>query len=535
MPRRRVLTERQRDALLALPTDEPSMLQHYTLAEDDLEHIRQRRRPHNRLGFTLQLCALRYPGRLLAPGEVIPNEVLRFLAAQLDLQAEDLLPYASREETRVEHLEILRGVYGYRNFAGRAAITLRTWLDGQAELARSNEELARRFVERCRSSQIIVPAISTIERLCADALVDAERRIDARIASRLSPSVRTGLDGLLTELVDDRVTRFVWLRQREVGSNSAAARRLLDRLEFLQSINLPPNAVSDVPPHRVTQLRRQGERYFADGLRDVSADRRLAVLAVCVVEWRAAIADAVVETHDRIVGRTWREAKQVADARINDEKSEVPQILRSFGGLGIALLEAHDGGGSLETAVAEGTGWSELRDLVTAITRMNDVMSVDPLGHVVRGFARFRRYAPRMLRALEIEGAAVASPLMAAVGLVREQKNPPSEDIGFTRRRSKWRRLLTAQPDDGRLWQVAVMFHLRDAFRSGDIWLRHSRRYADLKDVLVPAEVVAVTPALAVPLVPEDWLADRMARMDGGLRRLATAARTGLLAGPTVG
>ena len=102
MPKRHILTERQRHTLLALPTDEPSLLEHYTLAEDDREHIRHRRRPHNRLGFALQLCALRYPGRLLSPGEVIPHEVLRFLARQLVLQADDLLAYASREETRPE-------------------------------------------------------------------------------------------------------------------------------------------------------------------------------------------------------------------------------------------------------------------------------------------------------------------------------------------------------------------------------------------------------------------------------------------------
>ena len=75
MPRRHILTERQRHALLALPTDEASLLKYYTLAEDDLEHIGHRRRRQNRLGLALQLCALRYPGRLLSPGEVIPHEV----------------------------------------------------------------------------------------------------------------------------------------------------------------------------------------------------------------------------------------------------------------------------------------------------------------------------------------------------------------------------------------------------------------------------------------------------------------------------
>ena len=75
MAHRILLTDRQRSALFDLPTDEASLLKHYTLADDDLEHIRARRRTENRIGFALQLCALRYPGRLLSHGEVIPEPV----------------------------------------------------------------------------------------------------------------------------------------------------------------------------------------------------------------------------------------------------------------------------------------------------------------------------------------------------------------------------------------------------------------------------------------------------------------------------
>ena len=83
MPRRSILTARQRATLFDLPTDEASILYHYTLSDDDLEHINERRRPENRFGFALQLCALRYPGRLLSAGEVIPEPVVRFVGAQL--------------------------------------------------------------------------------------------------------------------------------------------------------------------------------------------------------------------------------------------------------------------------------------------------------------------------------------------------------------------------------------------------------------------------------------------------------------------
>ena len=99
MPRRHILTKRQRAVLFDLPTEESVMLRHYTLADDDIDYIQARRRAHNRFGFALQLCALRFPGRLLAPGEVIPQETSRFLAAQLGLKPDDLMGYAAREES----------------------------------------------------------------------------------------------------------------------------------------------------------------------------------------------------------------------------------------------------------------------------------------------------------------------------------------------------------------------------------------------------------------------------------------------------
>lgn len=141
-------------------------------------------------------------------------------------------------------------------------------------------------------------------------------------------------------MVDSHLTGFVWLRQFEPGKNSADVNRLLDRLDLLQNLDLSPDILTGIPPHRIARLKRQGERYFADGLRDLSDNRRLAILAVCAVEWQAGLSDAIVETHDRIVGKTWREAKRLCDARVDDSKVAVRQTLQSFAELGGALLEA---------------------------------------------------------------------------------------------------------------------------------------------------------------------------------------------------
>lgn len=52
MPRRVTLSDRQKDVLFCLPTSQADLLRHYTLSDEDLGYIRQRRRAHNRFAYS---------------------------------------------------------------------------------------------------------------------------------------------------------------------------------------------------------------------------------------------------------------------------------------------------------------------------------------------------------------------------------------------------------------------------------------------------------------------------------------------------
>ena len=56
----------------------------------------------------------------------------------------------------------------------------------------AGDALHVRRTEACRHTRTILPATTTTERICADALVDAERRVEARIAERVPPELRRG-------------------------------------------------------------------------------------------------------------------------------------------------------------------------------------------------------------------------------------------------------------------------------------------------------------------------------------------------------
>ena len=72
-PRRNILAERQRTCLFDLPTDEATLLKHCTLAENDIERVHGRGWSESQLGFALQLCASRFPGRLPQSPRAFPT------------------------------------------------------------------------------------------------------------------------------------------------------------------------------------------------------------------------------------------------------------------------------------------------------------------------------------------------------------------------------------------------------------------------------------------------------------------------------
>ncbi len=102
MPARLSLTKAQRDALLVLPDTEEAFIRHYSLNGEDVEIIGRYRTPETRLAFALQLCVLRYPGRVLRQGEVMPLRLLAFIADQVRVSPDAITGFARRLQTRYE-------------------------------------------------------------------------------------------------------------------------------------------------------------------------------------------------------------------------------------------------------------------------------------------------------------------------------------------------------------------------------------------------------------------------------------------------
>lgn len=165
MPRRNLLTPAERNSLMAFPTTDDKLIQHYTLTEPDLSLIRQRRGSRNRLGFAVQLCYLRYPGFALPTDAEPPASLLSIVGRQLRIEPDIWPQYAQRSETRREHLLELQTWLKLTPFV---ASDYRHFVHQLTELAQPTDRgivLAKAMIEQLRQQRIILPTVDVIERV----------------------------------------------------------------------------------------------------------------------------------------------------------------------------------------------------------------------------------------------------------------------------------------------------------------------------------------------------------------------------------
>ncbi len=146
MPARISMTGSPRDTLLALPDDEAMVLRHHSLDVNDLTAINSGRTPETRLGYALQLCCLRYPGRHLRRGELLPPVMLDHIAEQIGVDAEVIAGFARRTPTRYDQLLAIKARFGFADLTKPMRATLRAWLEAEAIGLTDGCVLLNRFI-----------------------------------------------------------------------------------------------------------------------------------------------------------------------------------------------------------------------------------------------------------------------------------------------------------------------------------------------------------------------------------------------------
>jgi len=509
MPRREILSEDQRIDLFALPKDERTLIRLYTLSQHDMAQVRRNRGEHNRLGFAVLLCHLRYPGQELWPNMEPDPRLVALVAKQIGVSPGAWSRYAKREATRREHMLRLMEVYGYQSFTSAHYQELLEWVHPTAMQTDQGLLLAQALLGEVRARQIIMPPIATIERLCAEATTRAERAVHQALTQALSPQQKQRLDSLLLAHEEARsFSTLTWLRQPSGTANAKNILGLISRLKLVRGIGLSEGLSQAIHQNRLLKLARVAAQTTAQHLRRFDEEQRHALLVALLLETSATLTDEVLAMHERILGTVFARAKRQHQEAFAQSAQVIKEKLKLLDRIGKALVEAKKSGGDPFAAIEAVVPWETFEASVTEAEKLEKVTADDSLGLIGSWYSQIRRYAPVLLENFQFNAAPVAEDLAEGIALLRRLNKsnarlvPQDAPTTFVRRR--WGHyVFDGDNIDRRFYELCVLSEMKNALRSGDLWVKGSRQFKDFEDYLLPQEAFVRAKAGGLPLPVE--------------------------------
>lgn len=170
-------------------------------------------------------------------------------------------------------MEEIRQVYGYKNFSASKYREAAQFLLQHALQNGNAMYLLRTVQEKLRNQKIILPGITTIERLVWETRRRAEEKVFKALTGTLSEWQKQKLDTLIDPFVENRKTPLAWLRELHGQSSPDAFLKVIRRLEYIRDLKLPTN-IHEVHPNRLLQLSRIGARYEPHSFRRFKENKK---------------------------------------------------------------------------------------------------------------------------------------------------------------------------------------------------------------------------------------------------------------------
>ncbi len=495
MPRRQILTESERNDLFAIPEEREDLIRLYSLSERDISMIDQNSRgSENRLGFAIQLCYMRFPGIILPVGQQPLLLLLNYIGYQLNIDPQLWSNYSERSATRREHVLSLRSILDVEVFTTASHYELA--VDSLQKTALQTDKgiiLANELIENLRLKKILLPAIFTIENICAEVITRASRLIYQMLTEPLSSQQKDQLDTLLLLREGTGSSTLLWLRQSPAAYKVKHILEHIERLNTIKDLDLPPGLEKRVHQNRLLKIAREGGQMTAQHLGDFEVTRRYATIVAVVIEAKATLIDEIVDLHDHIMGSIFNSAKNSHENEFKRSGKAINDKVRLYWRIGNALVEAKQTGEDPFSLIESIITWDEFTKSITEAEHLSKPESFDYYNLVGNSYSQIRRYIPAFLEAIELNAAPAAKDILQAVGVIKTldytKTRIISSDVPTSFVRKRWENLVfTEDGIDHRNFEFCLFTELKNALRSGDIWVKGSRQFKDFEEYLLPVD-----------------------------------------------
>lgn len=265
------------------PTAEQSA-RFFHLDDADRELIAHCRGDHNRLGFALQLCTVRFLGTFLEDPRHIPAAVVNTVARQLAIDVSSYHAQYCVGEQRWKHAVGIRARYGYQDVATwPVPFRLNRWLYALCWTGTDRPSiLFDRATAWLLSHKVLLPGVSVLERLVSRVRSHVEERLWRRLVGGLTPHSHARLEELLKVVPGERRSQLDRIRTGPTRRSVPELIRALRRVEEIRNLAVAVSVSARLPRTRILELARFAATAKVAAIERMGTARRAATLVALV-------------------------------------------------------------------------------------------------------------------------------------------------------------------------------------------------------------------------------------------------------------
>ena len=303
------------------------------------------------------------------------------------------------------------------------------------------------------------------------------------------------IDGLLEVKDGEVISGLQRIKANPAKPSAAAMQGLADKLAAVEATGVLAVDLSWLNANYQRALFHYVRKSTADRLREVARPRRLAAL-VCFLRqsYRDAV-DSAVDMFDKLLTRTQTRAEHELSDQMRSQRQTIKEALAALRSLGAVILDDTVADAALRSRLFAVVPREELAAQVAGLTEWVTGAKSDVFHGLVRRFSHLRQFSPVLLRALEFfpDAGDGDVPCLEALRVLKEmnadlkRKLPEDVPTDFMPKRLLPLVMTDGKPDR-KAWECALLLKLQDDLRSGNLSVKHGKRFGRFEDYFLPKE-----------------------------------------------
>ncbi len=475
------------------PTSEDLAFE-WTLSPKDKEEIFKCRGEENQRLFAVLLCTLRNEGIFPdSRSSEISLKVVNYINRQLGFDPMLSFDLRYREATRNEYEQRVCDHLGYRRFDEEVAKNIRNKIFNQLHTGICEESLLVWIQEALQSWKIIPPGQTTLKRIISSANIQYENEVFETFEKKMPEDLRREIDLLLEIPNESKISELASLKQYPPEATAQTILKYIERFEKLCELRVHEIDLGDFSVQKVIELSQLAKRYDVTTIKRFSQVKRNAIVECFLVESLKTVLDHIVEMHDQFLIKMKRRSSISYEKRHRrlrkTHKKDLKKILQFTDD---TLGFENNPDGTLDDLF----GMYPAKEIRLAKESCEVFLKLEEhgvIGELQKRYSNLREYAPRFFK-LPFHGEAGTEPILKGLEIVRsldrgEMKKLPA-DLPLQFVPSAWKKSL--ENEDGTInravWEISLAFAVRDALRSGALFLAESRKYLSFWDMVYEAK-----------------------------------------------